>query len=294
MKSVEDINKKILELRKNNHSVKDISDVYHTFGDYVKMRNIYFTALCNAYPNISWKSKKHFDEENDPMFNGDFIAGINTTKGPIAQHIKLELWDKLHVSEINRGLKYDGYTEEDIIKRVDSLNSIECKELLAVYNELGERTDKIVLRGAKDESFAPNERIGVALIYIENSNNEFLIQKISKQKGGIYSSTAGHIRYNETPLETIIREVKEELGIDISNENIVDLGHLVVDFPVRFIFYLKKDIDLNDIILQKEEVESVSYMSEEEIRNVINKGLMHKAHLQILDRVLEKRLQEME
>ena len=233
MKSVEDINKKILELRKNNHSVKDISDVYHTFGDYVKMRNIYFIALCNAYPDISWKSKKHFDEESDPMFSGDFIAGINTPKGPISQHIKLELWDRLHVPELNRGLKYDGYTEEDIIKRVDSLNGIECKELLAVYNEKGERTGKIVERDTKDEDFVPGERIGISLIYIENSNNEFLIQKISKQKGGIYSSTAGHIRYNEKPIETIIREVKEELGIDISNENIVDLGHLVVDFPVR-------------------------------------------------------------
>ena len=121
MENVESINKAIKDLRNNNQSVKKVSDVYHTFGDYVKMRNVYFIALCNAYPDISWKSKKHFDEENDPMFNGDFMAGINTPKGPVAQHIKLEFWDKVHVPELEKGLEYDGYTEDDIIERVESL-----------------------------------------------------------------------------------------------------------------------------------------------------------------------------
>ena len=165
-------------------------------------------------------------------------------------------------------------------------------ELLDVYNEKGEITGKVIARGTKDESFASGERIAVALIYIENSNNEFLIQKISKEKGGIYSATAGHIRHNEKPVDTIIREVQEELGLDISNEKIMDLGFLVVDFPVRFIFYLKKDIDLKDITLQKKEVESVSYMNEVEIRNVIKKGLMHKAHNQVLDKIIDYKNKE--
>ncbi len=32
--------------------------------------------ICNLLPEISWKSKKHFDEENDPMFNDSFIVGM--------------------------------------------------------------------------------------------------------------------------------------------------------------------------------------------------------------------------
>ena len=38
-------------------------------------------------------------------------------------------------------------------------------------------------------------------------------------------------------------EFKKELGIDISNDNIISLGHICVDFPVRFMFYLKKNIN---------------------------------------------------
>lgn len=162
-------------------------------------------------------------------------------------------------------------------------------ELLDVYNEKGEKTGKVVERSVDDSSFVNGERIAVAIIYIENDKHEFLIQKTSKQKGNIYSATAGHVLHNEKPIETIIREVKEELGIDISNEDIVDLGCLVVDFPVRFIFYLKKNIDLNELFLQKDEVQEVMYMSEKEIRTEIEKGTMNKDYVQsiMLDLVLD-------
>ena len=162
-------------------------------------------------------------------------------------------------------------------------------ELLDVYNEKGERTGKVVDRSVDDASFVNGERIAVAVIYIENDKHEFLIQKTSKQKGNIYSATAGHVLHNEKPIETIIREVKEELGIDISNEDIVDLGCLVVDFPVRFMFYLKKNIYLNDLVLQKDEVQEVMYMSEKEIRTEIEKGTMNKDYVQsiMLDLVLD-------
>ena len=160
-------------------------------------------------------------------------------------------------------------------------------ELLDVYDSLGNKTGRVVERGNKDEIFNDNEHIGVAIIYIENDKGEFLIQKTSKEKGGHYSSTGGHINHGEDALSTIVREVKEELGVDVSNDNIVDLGHICVDFPVRFIFYLRKNINLSDITLQKDEVESVSYMSIDEIRDILDKGLMHKGHYKVLEKVLQ-------
>ena len=160
-------------------------------------------------------------------------------------------------------------------------------ELLDVYDSLGNKTGRVVNRDNKDEIFNKDEHIAVAIIYIENDKGEFLMQKTSKEKGGYYSSTGGHINHGEDAFNTIIREVKEELGVDISNDNIISLGHICVDFPIRFIFYLKKNIDLNNIILQKDEVESVSYMSVDEIRNLLDKGLMHKGHYKVLEKVLE-------
>ena len=59
------------------------------------------------------------------------------------------------------------------------------------------------------------------------------------------------------------------------------------DFPIRFCFYLKKDIDINDIKLQEDEVESISYKSIDEIKELIDKGLMHAGHAKVLERVLD-------
>lgn len=159
--------------------------------------------------------------------------------------------------------------------------------LLDVYDNYGNKTGKIVNSSCRDDEFKKGEHIAVAIIYIENNNEQFLIQKTSEEKGGRYSATSGHVEHNEKPIDTIKREVKEELGIDISNENIIELGYLVVDFPVRFIFYLKKDIKPSDISLQKEEVESVFYMNLNEIKEVIKNDLMHKAHLNIIDKIME-------
>lgn len=160
-------------------------------------------------------------------------------------------------------------------------------ELLDVYDDNAKKTGKVVERGSDDSKFEKGEHIAVAIIYIENSKGEFLIQKTSKEKGGRYSSTGGHVDHNEEPIDSIVREVEEELGLKVTKEEIEDLGYLLVDFPVRFVFYLKKDIDINDLKIQEDEVESVSFMTIDEIKEIIEKGLMHKGHTMVLQKVLE-------
>ena len=121
---VDIINGEIIRMKESGYSVKKISDGNHSFEDYNNMNNVLFIALCEAYKEYSWKSRKHYDEENDPMFNGDFIAGINTPKGVITKHIKLKDWDSLDVKEIDYAPKYDGYTNEDVEARVKTLKRI--------------------------------------------------------------------------------------------------------------------------------------------------------------------------
>ena len=162
-------------------------------------------------------------------------------------------------------------------------------ELLSVFDNKGNVTDKIVVRGDKSVVLNDNEHIGVGVIFIENDKEEFLIQRTSIDKGGEYSSTGGHINSEETPANSIKREVYEELGVDISNENVIELGYLLYDMPIRFMFYLKKNIDINELILQDDEVESIQYMKIDKIKELINKGLMLESHARIFERVLEYR-----
>ena len=151
-------------------------------------------------------------------------------------------------------------------------------ELLDIYDNNGIKTGKTIQRGDKTVKLNENEHIAVAVIFIENDNKEFLIQKTSKEKGGEFSSTGGHVDSGETPLESIKREVKEELGINVDNDNIEEYGFISYDMPLRYIFYLKKNIDINDIKVQKEEVDYVKYMTKEEIQRLIETGEMLKSH----------------
>ena len=105
-------------------NTKKVSDKYHTFGDLYDHRNYLFSVICSQNKDKSWKSKKHFDEENDPMFNGDFVVGINTPLGVVSYHCKLEFWDLFDdVKEIPNAPEYDGCTQDETFARLRSLAS---------------------------------------------------------------------------------------------------------------------------------------------------------------------------
>lgn len=160
-------------------------------------------------------------------------------------------------------------------------------ELLNVYDDKGNILDKKVIRGEYDK-LNDHEHIAVSIIFIENDKREFLIQKTSIEKGGYYSSTGGHVCNGETPLQTIKREVYEELGVNIDNDNILELGCFLYDKILIYLYYLKKNIDINNIKLQKEEVESVKYLNINEINKLIDNKLMLESHGKMFKKVLKK------
>ena len=123
MNRIDEINKYILELKSSGEQIKKISDGHHTFDELYEQRIILFSVICNFYPELSWKSKKHFDEENDPMFNGCFIVGINTPEGVATYHFKLKYWNEFDIPELECAPKYDGYSSEKVLTRIKSLKN---------------------------------------------------------------------------------------------------------------------------------------------------------------------------
>lgn len=148
-------------------------------------------------------------------------------------------------------------------------------EILSIYDNKKNKTDRKIIRG---ETLNIGDHILIAIVFIKNKDGKYLIQKTSQEKGGLYSSTGGHVLYNETSNETIAREIKEELGIEVKNEELKYIGDILLGIPYADIYYLEKDIDINNLSLQKEDVDSVSYMSEDEIYNLILKDKMLKSH----------------
>ena len=124
-------------------------------------------------------------------------------------------------------------------------------EYLNVYDSNKNKLDKKIGSGDK---LSNDEHVLVAVIFIKNKDNKYLIKKPSLEKGGLYSTTEGHVLYNEDSKTSIIREAKEELGIDIANDNIKYIGSTLFGVPFGDIYYLEKDIDIDNIKLQKEKI----------------------------------------
>lgn len=128
----------------------------------------------------------------------------------------------------------------------------------------------------------------VVIIFMENTDGRFLIQKRVPKKDGKWASTGGHPKAGETSYEGVLTEVKEEIGLDISNEDI-KLVLTVHDHDTFCdLYYVKMDIDLDKIICQEDEVEKVKLASLDEIKEMLKEGIFHKVHGMALFDVLKE------
>ncbi len=126
----------------------------------------------------------------------------------------------------------------------------------------------------------------IVAIYIQNSKGEFLIQKRVKRKGGKWATTAGHPKAGETSLEGLFTEVDEEIGINLRNDQPVLIETWNKNDQFFDIYYLKKDIDLKDIKIQKEEVDDVKWVTIDEIKDMKECDEFHEGHYIMFEKCL--------
>jgi len=91
-------------------------------------------------------------------------------------------------------------------------------------------------------------------------------------------SVAGHIDAGESMLSAAIREVKEEIGLSISEEDLEKVGVFesfqsydngVIDNEFHHTFMAELKVDISSLKLQNEEVEAVKLVSLIEFENII-------------------------
>lgn len=137
----------------------------------------------------------------------------------------------------------------------------------------------------KDAEIPNGNYIMMVVVFIQNNNNDFLIQKRSIEKGGKWATTGGHPKSGETSLQGILTEVKEELGIEIDNPILFKKAsgkNTLCD-----LYYIKKEIDLSKIKTQKEEVDDIKWASIEEIEDLMNNNKFNKGHYMMFKDCLE-------
>lgn len=156
------------------------------------------------------------------------------------------------------------------------------EEQFDVLDENGLHTDQVAPRDVCHQKGLYHKAV---VLLIKNSNNEILLQRRSSHKKlwpNMWDiSAGGHVLAGEYGYEAVIREAEEELGIDdIRKEDILFLescmSHVkkgdIIDNMLNEYYIISKDIDINTLKLQTEEVSEVKWFKIEEICKMINDG----------------------
>ena len=161
-------------------------------------------------------------------------------------------------------------------------------EYLDLYDENRNPIGEKVLR-SKDRKKEKGKYINIVIVFIENSEGKFLIQMTSKRKGSIFATTGGHVKSGYTFDEAIVEEIKEELGLDVSIEELELVCTEKKEYVFQDTYYLKKDIDINSLTLQESEVEYVLWLSVEEIKELIKESKFREGNIEAFERVINER-----
>ena len=157
-------------------------------------------------------------------------------------------------------------------------------ELRDLYDINSNKTDKTYRKGDKvPEGYYPM----VVMVVIRNSKGEFLMQKRVESKGGDWGVTGGHPKSGETPIEGIITEVKEELGLDFSNENFIEYDSGCDGKDCYKMYFVTKDVDISDITIQEEELTEVRWFTMDELKSMVNSGELNEDQIACFNKVCD-------
>ena len=91
-------------------------------------------------------------------------------------------------------------------------------------------------------------------------------------------SVAGHVNSGENLYDAAIREVKEEIGLNIKKEALIKIGVMksfksydfgVIDNEFHTVFISKLNEDINNLSAQKEEVEALKIVSSSTFKELL-------------------------
>ena len=148
------------------------------------------------------------------------------------------------------------------------------EEFFDVLNENGEYTGRVESRKKCHSEGMWHKAVAVFMI---NSKNQVLLQKRSPKKKlwpNTWDITAGgHVLAGEFGFETIIREIQEEIGINVEKNDMTFIGAAtstnistdIVNKHFNEYYIVNKDVDESKLKLQEEEVSEVKWIDKEEI-----------------------------
>mgnify|MGYP001558620232 CR=1 FL=1 len=123
-------------------------------------------------------------------------------------------------------------------------------------------------------------------VWIITSKGELLIQKRAREKESNPNkwdiSSAGHVLAGTDSIDAVIREVKEELGLELNKEDFEYLftvksqsvlnNGTYINNEFDDVYLVRRDLDIHKMTIQKEEVSEIKLINFKELEQLISVG----------------------
>ena len=153
-------------------------------------------------------------------------------------------------------------------------------ELLDLYDKDLKPTGQTIERGQR---IPPGMMIPIVAVYVYNNKGQYLIQKVAQSKGNYYATTAGHVQSGERDFAmSMLREMREEIGLSATKSELKLVRIRRYEYKFTLLYMMKSNVPAEMLHLQKDEVESVMWMSHEDIELLCKMGLFNQRHYQLL------------
>jgi len=150
------------------------------------------------------------------------------------------------------------------------------KELLDIWDASGKPTGQVLEKSIAHQKglFHPTVHV-----WFYTSAPSLLLQKRGSNKETFPNlwdvSVAGHVSSGESILDGALREIKEEIGLQLKlddlllidvRKNINQFSNGIIDCEFQHVFLSELKTGVKDLVIQKEEVDDVRLFSFEEMK----------------------------
>ena len=151
-----------------------------------------------------------------------------------------------------------GYTSKSTVNKIEKgVNDMSYDKLELLIQKFDLEVNELFDNLAKDkcgkEIFEDKtERVELTVLCLVEDGNKILLQNRVKKDWQGYTLPGGHVERNESFVDAVIREMKEETGLDIKNPILVG----VKQFPIkcgRYIVFLFKTNDFEGVLQSSDE-----------------------------------------
>ncbi|MGA3020683.1 MAG: NUDIX domain-containing protein [Candidatus Micrarchaeales archaeon] len=138
-------------------------------------------------------------------------------------------------------------------------------EILDLVDEKDNVIGKITRKEAHEDMKLHRE----ASVFVMNAKGEILIQE-RLDTGKLEYSASGHFPSGETYLDGIVRETREEIGLDLKPDDFKAIIKYRLD-SYRFVtlFETKGNYEITDFKIDPKEVKSIKFYSIQELEEIV-------------------------